>query len=123
MWLLLLLFGEIMKSYAKLKQNWEFKRAYNRGKSFVAPTHVLYACKGKKGSVRLGITVGKKIGCAVKRNRAKRLITAAFNMCLPHLAVGYDYVVVSRARILDRKSTDIAAIFEKQLKNENLWIE
>ncbi len=123
MWLLLLLFGEAMKTYAKLKQNWEFGRAYKRGNACVAPTHVLYACKGKKESIRLGITVSKKMGCAVERNRAKRLITAAFNMCLPHIAHGYDYVIVSRARILDRKSTDVAAALEKQLKNENLWIE
>lgn len=123
MWLLLLLFGEIMNAYVKLKQNWEFHRAYNRGKACVAPTHILYVCKGKKETVRLGITAGKKLGCAVKRNRAKRLVTAAFNTCLPHIANGYDYVVVARTRILKCKSTDIAATLQKQLKDEKLWIE
>ena len=71
----------------------------------------------------MGITAGKKLGCAVKRNRAKRLVTAAFNTCLPHIANGYDYVIVARARILKCKSTDIAATLQKQLKDEKLWIE
>ncbi len=68
-----------MKAYEKLKQNWEFRRAYNKGTVAVTPYFVLYACKGRRDSVRLGITAGKKIGTAVKRNRAKRVITAAFS--------------------------------------------
>ena len=112
-----------MKAYQKLKQNWEFHRAYNRGVSLVAPTHVLYVAKGKKGAVRLGITAGKKLGTAVSRNRAKRVITAAFNDCFLHLPEGYDFVIVARTRILNTKSTEIASTFEKQLKKEKLWVE
>lgn len=122
MWLLLL-FGENMRAYAKLKQNWEFHRAYNRGVSLVAPSHVLYICKAKKNQLRLGITAGKKIGTAVSRNRAKRVITAAFDACAPHIPLGYDVVVVARTRILNTKSNIVAATFERQLKQENLWVE
>lgn len=122
MWLLLL-FGENMRAYTKLKQNWEFHRAYNRGVSLVAPSHVLYVCKGKKAQLRLGITAGKKIGTAVSRNRAKRVITAAFDACAPHLPTGYDFVVVARTRILNTKSNIVAAAFERQLKQVNLWVE
>jgi len=123
MWLLLLLFGEIMKAYAKLKQNWEFHRAYNRGVSLVSPCCVLYVTKGKKGQLRLGITAGKKLGCAVNRNRAKRVIRAAFDFCAPHIPLGYDCVIVARTRILNTKSNIVATTFEKQLKQQNLWIE
>ena len=123
MWLLLLWFGEIMRVYTKLKQNWEFHRAYNRGVALVAPSHVLYVCKGKKNRLRLGITAGKKIGTAVSRNRAKRVITAAFDVCVPHIPMGYDFVVVARTRILNTKSNIVAAAFERQLKQENLWVE
>ena len=123
MWLLLLLFGEIMRVYTKLKQNWEFHRAYNRGISLVAPEFVLYVCKGKKGVLRLGITAGKKIGTAVNRNRAKRVITAAFDICAPHIPAGYDCVVVARTRILNTKSNVVVANMARQLKKENLWVE
>ena len=100
-----------MNAYQKLKQNWEFRRAYNRGVSCVSPAFVLYAVKGKK------------IGTAVKRNRAKRVVTAAFNACIPHIAASYDYVIVARTRILGTKSTDVAYTLQKQLKQQNLWIE
>ena len=123
MWLLLLFIGEIMRTYTKLKQNWEFHRAYKRGVACVSPEFVLYVCKGKKNEIRMGITAGKKIGTAVSRNRAKRVITAAFDICAPHIQAGYDYVVVARTRIIDTKSTIVAANIAKQLKKVELWVE
>ena len=77
-----------MKRNDKLKQNWEFRRLYTRGKCISAPAFVLYYAKGKAGRVRLGITAGKKIGTAVSRNRAKRVITAAFDSILPDIKKG-----------------------------------
>ena len=92
----------------KLKENRDFRRIYNRGKSFVSPYIVVYVSKNRTNNVRLGITAGKKIGNAVKRNRAKRVITAAFRSVLPHIHEGYDFVIVARTRILDVKSTVVA---------------
>lgn len=112
-----------MKSFEKLKQNWEFHRAYKRGRAFVAPCHVLYVCKGKKDNTRLGITAGKKLGCAVNRNRAKRVLTAAFRECAVNIPKGYDFVLVARTRILNTKSHAVAALIQKQLKSADLWIE
>lgn len=114
---------EFMKKFEKLKQNWEFHRAYSRGESFVTPAFVLYACKGKKDTVRLGITAGKKIGCAVKRNRAKRVISAAFGSCLKNVAAGHDYVIVARVKILSYKSDRVADLLKKQFKSAELWVE
>ena len=112
-----------MRAYTKLKQNWEFHRAYKRGVTFVAPEYVLYVVKGKKDELRLGITAGKKIGTAVSRNRAKRVITAAFDHCAPHIPQGHDCVVVARTRILNTKSNIVAANMERQLKKQKLWEE
>ena len=100
----------------KLKENREFRRAYNRGKVFVTPFAVIYVTKNRTGDVRLGITAGKKIGKAVKRNRAKRVITAAFSSVLPDIQNGFDFVIVARTRILNVKSTELALIFYKSLK-------
>lgn len=88
----------------KLKQNYDFRRLYRRGKSYVTPFFVLYAAKGRREKTRLGITVSKKLGGAVQRNRAKRVITAAFRECLSEIAPGYDFVIVARTRILQIKS-------------------
>ncbi|MBR4072514.1 MAG: ribonuclease P protein component [Clostridia bacterium] len=112
-----------MKNYDKLKANRDFHRIYNRGKSFVAPTIVTYVRRCKGDGVHLGITAGKKVGGAVQRNRAKRVIAAAFRECSPYIAKGSEIVIVARTRILEYKSTEIATILKKQLKAAQVWCE
>lgn len=114
-------FIETMKSISKLKENYEFRRAYKKGKSFVSPCFVIYAAKNRCGGTRLGITAGKKIGGAVQRNRAKRVITAAFRECLPGIRPGYDFVIVARTRILEIKSTAAAQTMKKQLSAAGIY--
>jgi len=70
---------------------------------------VVYINKNRGDQPRLGITVSKKIGNAVKRNRAKRVITAAFSTVCPKIISGYDFVIVARTRILDVKSTVVTS--------------
>ncbi len=113
-----------MYCFKKLKQNSDFRRIYGRGEVFVHPAFVAYALKNRSGNIRLGITVSKKIGGAVERNRAKRLLTAAFAETVGNISMGYDFVLVARSRILKTKSTDIAAslramLAEAQILKEN----
>lgn len=99
----------------KLKENYDFRRVYNKGKSYVCPYFVVYLNPNRKKYSRLGITVSKKIGNAVKRNRAKRIITAAFSVVYPKINSGYDFVIVARTRTLDVKSTTISSNLSKIL--------
>ena len=108
-------FPFIMK-LVKLKENRDFRRAYHKGNSFVSPYVVVYINKNRTNQIRLGITAGKKIGKAVSRNRAKRLITAAFRSLLPQIDTGYDFVIVARTRILNVKSTEVALSLLKIFK-------
>lgn len=112
-----------MEKLEKLKLNGDFRRLYSRGKTFVSPCLVLYAMKGRGGRVRLGITAGKKLGCAVCRNRAKRVITAAFRECLPNIAKGHDFVIVARTKILKYKSTQVYEVIKDQIISAGLWCE
>ncbi|MBQ9354504.1 MAG: ribonuclease P protein component [Clostridia bacterium] len=112
-----------MQGYVSIKENKDFKRLYYRGKSFVTPYFVMYLAKGRTGKVRIGITAGKKIGCAVKRNRAKRLIRAAFNNCFKNIIPGYDFVIVARSKIIEEKSNTVAKNLEKQLRAAGVWCE
>lgn len=104
-----------MSKLVKIKENYIFRKAYKRGTSLVSPYVVLYVMKTRRQETRLGITAGKKIGKAVARNRAKRVITAAFSECLPHIPIGYDFIIVARTRILKVKSTAVAASMKKLL--------
>ena len=109
-----------MKRYDKLKQNWEFRRLYGRGKCLHTQAFILYYIKGKSGRVRLGITAGKKIGSAVKRNRAKRVVTAAFDSVCPNIKKGYDFVLVAREQILSYKSTAVGNMLAQVLAANDL---
>ena len=65
---------------------------------------------------RIGITTSKKVGNAVKRNRSRRVIGAAFNELSGRVKVGYDFVFVARALTPYLKSHEVKAAMEKQLK-------
>lgn len=105
-----------MAKYAVVKQNYEFRRAYNRGKSFVSPYLVTYCFKKKYGGIKIGITSGKKIGKAVARNRARRVIREAFRTMYPEAKGNWDIIFVARTATAYKKSTDIAVVMRKQLK-------
>lgn len=107
----------------KLKLNKEFRRVYGRGKSFVHPAVVTYVFKTRNENIRIGITVSKKLGSAVLRNRAKRLITAAMRECMPYITQGADIVFVARTRIFSYKSTDIAVILKNHFISAGVWKE
>ncbi len=108
-------------TFETLKLNKEFRRLYGRGNCEVSPYVVTYFLKNKSGKIRIGITTGKKLGNAVCRNRARRLIVAALRENLAHIMPGYDFVFVARTRILSVKSTVIAETFKKQLTTAGIW--
>lgn len=105
-----------MAKYAVIKQNYEFRRAYHKGRSFVSPYLVVYCFKKKYGGVKIGITSGKKIGKAVARNRARRVIREAFRSMYPEVRGSWDIVFVARTATVYKKSTEIAVVMRKQLK-------
>lgn len=86
----------------------------------VCPYAVVYVLKNPRNNIRLGITSSKKIGNAVCRNRARRVITAAFRSVLPHIGVGCDFVIVARSRILTAKSTQVAEAFLKLFQKADI---
>ncbi len=92
----------------KFKLNKDFRRLYGRGKPYVSDHFVMYVMRSRFDGVRLGITTGKKIGNAVCRNRARRVLTAAFRQNVNDLLPGVDLVLVARTRILSVKSTLVA---------------
>ncbi len=109
-----------MYCFKKLKRNGDFRRIYGRGISEVNSAFVVYALKNRSGDIRLGLSVSKKLGGAVNRNRAKRLLTAAFRECAPHIKSGYDFVLAARTRILGVKSTEISAALMEFLHKTEL---
>ncbi len=103
-----------MPTFASLRENKEFRTLYYHGRSQVHPALVTYVRKNRLGYPRVGITTGKKLGGAVQRSRARRVIRAAFYPLCPRVG-GYDIVFVARGRLLSMKSTQLLPVMEQQL--------
>ncbi len=104
-----------MRFTLKINRNNDFRRIYARGKSFVDPCLVTYVTKTGRDELKIGITAAKKVGCAVKRNRARRLIKAAYTLLEPNLKKGYNVVLVARALTPKCKMQQIYKAMEKHL--------
>ena len=109
-----------MKHTVALKQNHEFRRLYNKGKSAVSPYFAIYCRKTNRPISRLGITTGVKLGHAVRRNFVRRRIRELYRTNEEKLLPGYDIVVVARARAITGKYADLERHFLKQLKKLGL---
>ncbi len=105
-----------------INENRDFKRVYAKGKSYVSPVLVTYICKNKGHHLRIGITASKKIGNAVKRNRSRRVIRAAFQSFLPLIDKNrnLDLIFVARAKTPFVKSTVVQKAMAHHLKEAGL---
>ena len=109
-----------MKAAVTLKRNHEFQRLYRKGKSAAAPTLALYCRKNRQPENRLGLTVGKKVGGAVTRNRVRRRLREIYRLHKGELRTGYDIVVVARTRAIFARYSELERSFLRLMKKLEL---
>jgi ribonuclease P protein component len=109
-----------VKQYKKLKKHVDFKRVRHDGKSYAHPFVILFAQENNINILRIGVTAEHKIGGAVQRNRAKRILRAAIAPLTKDLKIGYDLVLLGRRPILRQKSHQIQKILEERLRSGKL---
>lgn len=89
-----------MEFSVALKLNHIFRRLYATS-GYANAYLVLYARRNRLGFNRIGITAGKKLGCAVVRNRTKRRLREIYRTNEKLFQSGWDIVVVARHKAVD----------------------
>lgn len=91
----------------RLRKSWEYQLVKTMGCKFYTPHFVLLVSDNKINNSRLGVTVSRKIGNAVHRNRLKRIIREFFRSRI-HLFSGVkDYSVIARRGAAQLTSSEV----------------
>ncbi|WP_100011702.1 ribonuclease P protein component [Lentibacillus sediminis] len=110
-----------MKKAFRIKKNEEFQAAFKHGKSFANRQLVIYYVKKPdQEHIRVGLSVGKKIGNAVTRNRIKRYLRQAFQEMEAQIREEYDIVIIARKPTKDMGQEEIRKSLNHLLYKECL---
>ncbi len=88
--------AEMLSKYYKICKRDEFVRCYTKGEKYITKHYVLFVYKTSFPLWRIGVTVTRKIGNAVLRNRFKRIVRAFFYKYATSWYAGYDFILLSK---------------------------
>ncbi len=101
--------------YLRVKKQADFQRIFNKGKRVFSPSlTVLYRPSDR---LRMGISVGKRHGKSVQRNRIKRLLREAFRLHCDELQGTYSFILIPKVREEYSFATferDLQCMFKKE---------
>jgi ribonuclease P protein component len=97
-----------------IRRRAEFQRVYDRGRRVHGRFSTLFLLRTELAVTRLGIAATKKLGGAVQRNRAKRLIREVFRR--NKIDAGFDIVVVPKRELFDATLTALEAEYRNNLR-------
>lgn len=96
-----------------IKKDSDFRRVYQRGKSFADRNLVIYVMKNGKDRSRIGISISKKVGKANVRNKIRRYIKESYRLNIDeNIKSGLDIVFIARINSNNAEYKDI----EKSIK-------
>lgn len=105
----------------RLRRPQDFRNVWNRGQSWVHPLFVLWSTPNGLPMSRVGITASRKVGDAVRRNRARRLLREAARRLYAHLTPGLDLVLVARSALCVARAAQVEAALALVLQRSGLW--
>ncbi|MGM9941205.1 MAG: ribonuclease P protein component [Bulleidia sp.] len=85
-----------MKKKNRIRKAEEFQKIIHKGKKFVCHQYVMYVMPKAEEEARIGISLSKKIGNAVERNKIKRQVRMMCQDLIPFDICSYDFVIIIR---------------------------
>jgi ribonuclease P protein component len=101
---------------ARIVAQLDFDRVYQHGRKFVAPGVVAWALPSPAGRSRIGLSVSRKVGGALVRNRVKRVLREAFRQLPTPPAPPVDLVLVARPGRAPQTLADARLALEQVLR-------
>jgi len=114
--------SRLRKGVLRLRARSEFERVRGEGQAWSHRLLVLIACHNELDVTRVGVAAGKKLGSAVVRNRARRLMREAVRQHAPCMAPGWDMLLIARAAMVRVKMQDVASALESLLRQAGLVV-
>ena len=104
-----------------LRRSSDFARVRAEGDTWAHQLVVLAAAPNERDISRFGFVTGKRMGTAVKRNRAKRVLREAVRQLLPRIPMGWDCVLIARSPLSEATCGDARVAIIQLLKCARLW--
>ncbi|MCX7680713.1 MAG: ribonuclease P protein component [Anaerolineae bacterium] len=112
-----------MERRLRLRKVNDVRRVYHEGRAWAHTLLVLIARPNGLTLTRVGVTASRKLGSAVVRNRAKRLLREAARRLYPHMAAGWDVMLVARPPITTVKEQQVEEALMSLLRQSGLSAE
>jgi len=99
----------------RIRKRQDYLRIYQQGVRCYSAHFTIITCRNQAGVRRLGMTVSKKAGNAVQRNRIKRLLREFFRLNKSRLPASQDIVIIAKRGILPLMYRDVCTELESRL--------
>ena len=113
-----------MKRSHRLRKPDQFQRVRRDGRTWGSSLLTLNAAGSRRRETRCGFVVGKRVGKAVDRNRARRRVREAVRLVYDRIAPGWDLVFIVRSNAATTVDfAQIQAEVEQLLRRAGVWRE
>ena len=109
-----------MQRRHRLRSRERFQQVRRKGKSRKDPLAVLVFLQNDLPYSRFGFTASRRVGNAVRRNRAKRLLRESVRLRLKTIKPGWDMVFIARPAIVNQPFQRVDTACERLLKNAHM---
>ncbi|WAA09534.1 ribonuclease P protein component [Fervidibacillus albus] len=111
-----------MKKKYRIKKNEDFQKIFQKGKSTANRQFIIYRLENGRDHFRIGLSVSKKIGNAVVRNRIKRYVRQAFHELEQEIRPSYDLIIIARKSAKDMSYQEVKKSLIHVLKISKIFI-